>query len=324
VNEENEDEDEENEDDDEDDEDDDEAQVKTPGWCSDESSDAGYREDSEDGFTSDEGDLSLAASPRWRPYLAARWTLAPILSTPRRRAALPDVAVTTDDGEPAIPRSRVRVRIRDENDKYTRKPTRHLSPPPAELLRDRSRSRTDRRPPAAARSPSAAELCRRRSGVARSSPSPSEATPRLRGWKSDDGRALLGARTSEVLALGRALCASPEPEAAAAVEVEVEADADSTAPSVKFVNHERELRALREARDKDRRAARRRASVAPPTSGPALPFRLARRGSAPAAPAAAPAAARIDEVHVLTSAGAGACPRRGLKHVLRAARVYYI
>lgn len=263
---------EENEEEDGEDEDEDE-EVTTPGWASD--SDAGYREDSEDGFTSDEDVLSLAAGPsRWRGQVRSYTTWAappaPILSTSRRRIQIAECPSTTDDGEPG--RARARIRIRDEDNHEHRKPTRHRSPPPCGT---RMSSDHGRPAPPAARSPSAAELCRRRSGCPRS-PCPDEGRPRAaflaaaRGWRSDDGR-------------------SRVPE-------------EQVRPAVKFELREAQLHELQQCRE------HRRDDTTRPTA-----FRLARRDSAPA---------RVDEVHVFTSAGAPSCPRRGLKNVLQAARIH--
>lgn len=273
-----------------------EHEIYTPGLGSDfgsSDSDAGYREDSEDGFTSDE---ALSVSPsRWRPHLT-QWTAppAPILSRSPRRPSAFDCPSTTDDGEPGAARARTRTRIRihdDGRERHRRKPTRHRSPPP-----QRSSIEGARPAPPAARSPSAAELCRRRSGMARS-PCPPKM---IRGWRSEDGRAPKpeGANP-DALALALALV----PEAP-------RARADSSC--VKFAPGEAALAELREGRERERRRRpSKKALVRCHSAGAGAPpsaFRLARRDSAPA---------KIDEVHVLTSAEAGACPRRGLKHVLR-------
>jgi hypothetical protein len=322
------------EDEDEDQNDDQDQEVTTPGFGSDfgSDSDAGYREDSEDGFTSDEEVLSLGVgsssrSRRWRPHLA-QWTAppAPILSTPRSRAAqLADCPSTTDDGEPG--RARTRIRIHDEDVHYRpSKPTRHHSPPP----QIRRAIESGRPAPPAARSPSAAELCRRRTGVSRSpisrSPYPSFGSnmpSAARGWKSDDGKSMrperlivdVVAEHLDTLQLGSRL--APSRSAAA-----VSTSTATTRSCVKFQVGERELSQLREGRQHREERSKRHGcwrnrspkhSNSNASTGPPRSFRLARRDSAPA---------KIDEVHVLASAEASACPRRGLKHVLRTARAY--
>jgi len=302
------------EDDNQDAEDDDELQVTTPGFGSDfgeSDSDAGYREDSEDGFTSDEEDnMSLGeSSRRWRPHLA-RWTAPPppILSTSRRRVQMAECPSTTDDGEPG--RARTRIRIHDDEERhYARKPTRHRSPPPQ--IRSAMENARPARPPAA-RSPSAAEFCRRRTGVARS-PCPTSMfrrpPPVTRGWKSDDGSSrrddqAVDATVKRIDTLQLGL--GPRPV------VTTETIPAGGSHCVKFQHHERELQELREGRESRERKYRKGSPRRSTSAGaPPRPFRLARRDSAPT---------MIDEVHVLTSATASACPRRGLKSVLRSHR----
>lgn len=188
------------EEDDEEDED-----VATPGFDSD---DAGYQEDSEDGFTSDDDEDAPTLIPRPRtgqwpptwgamgvnPALALR--PAPILSTAAKRAGadaadhpLPEPS-TDDCGELGAPPRRARIRIRDD-EKSAGKCSRHRSPPP--VSRHVVLSAELERAPPAARSPSAADLCRRRSGVAPTppsrSPAPASNMAKLslaRGWRSDD------------------------------------------------------------------------------------------------------------------------------------------
>ncbi|RSH86383.1 uncharacterized protein EHS24_004633 [Apiotrichum porosum] len=162
-------------------------EVTTPGFGSDADS-AGYEEDSEDGFTSDDEDTVLSLAGRWhhRPAFAPSFaTPTPILAPAARRAALPDCpATTTDDGAAIEIRRPPRIRIAAAGQEKYACP-RHRSPPPTSVLE----AHGPRPAPPAARSPSAAELCRRRTGIARPPPPPSFRPGTVcRGWKSDDGR----------------------------------------------------------------------------------------------------------------------------------------
>ncbi|BEJ15268.1 hypothetical protein CspHIS471_0410350 [Cutaneotrichosporon sp. HIS471] len=155
------------------DEDDEEDDLATTAFDTD---DAGYQEDSEDGFTSDEDGPPLVPLAQW----PATWTKqgvtpapAPILWTAARRAA--DVAEpSTDDCDEVVPRrSRVRVRYEDPKDSIRRgRCSTHRSPPPDSHVPE---VEAEVSAPPAAHSPSAADLCRRRTGVTAA-----------RGWRSDD------------------------------------------------------------------------------------------------------------------------------------------
>ncbi|CAK9780260.1 unnamed protein product [Cutaneotrichosporon oleaginosum] len=144
-------------------EEDDEDEPATPAFDSD---DAGYQEDSEDGFTSDEDGPPLVPQAQWPPAWGKQGATpapAPILWTAARRAA--DLAEpSTDDCEPVPRRARVRIRDEDTSTRARGRCSRHRSPPPSHI--------EELTAPPAARSPSAADLCRRRSGAP--------------GWRSDD------------------------------------------------------------------------------------------------------------------------------------------
>lgn len=200
------------EDEDEENEDDDgfvESPIAIPGHEFD--SDEGYHEDEEDGFTSDEDDAvtgigtftNMAKFQNRPSWAETRWASPNVPSTPRRKFgsnrehAYPSyLPSTSDDGDveapiqPAYQRGRSSIRI------LTDKPSnsqcsRHRSPPPPIITA-----------PPAARSPSAAELCRRRgsagagasasasvSGIASARASGATVGPAkilTRGWKSDD------------------------------------------------------------------------------------------------------------------------------------------
>lgn len=200
------------EDEDEENEDDDgfvESPIAIPGHEFD--SDEGYHEDEEDGFTSGEDDAvtgigtftNMAKFQNRPSWAETRWASPNVPSTPRRKFgsnrehAYPSyLPSTSDDGDveapiqPAYQRGRSSIRI------LTDKPSnsqcsRHRSPPPPIITA-----------PPAARSPSAAELCRRRgsagagasasasvSGIASARASGATVGPAkilTRGWKSDD------------------------------------------------------------------------------------------------------------------------------------------
>ncbi|WWD19896.1 hypothetical protein CI109_104365 [Kwoniella shandongensis] len=200
----------EDEEDDEDDAEDDvddreefvDSPLPIPGHESD--SDDGYREDEEDGFTSEE-DIdgvvdttfpSAAASLKHRPsWASTAWaTQAVNALTPRRRTHTIDAYTTsTDDYEQpynaaavagpstssAVSTSRGRktsICITAAAKPSSSRCTRHRSPPPPVRLS------VEPAPPAA-RSPSAAELCRRRGSLADNVES---VTFSRQGWKSDD------------------------------------------------------------------------------------------------------------------------------------------
>ncbi|XAO26299.1 hypothetical protein I312_105135 [Cryptococcus bacillisporus CA1280] len=204
------------EDEDEEDEEDDgyvESPIAIPGHEFD--SDEGYHEDEEDGFTSDEHDAVAGIGtftnmtkfqnrPLWAETQWAPRTSPNAPSTPRRKLganrehAYPYFPSTTDEGDaegpiqPANQRGRCSIRILTDKPSNTHC-SRHRSPPPPIITA-----------PPAARSPSAAELCRRRgsasagpgasasasaSGMAAARASGATVGPAkilTRGWKSDD------------------------------------------------------------------------------------------------------------------------------------------
>lgn len=272
--------------------------VATPEFDS-ESDDAGYQEDSEDGFEDSEEDdddeddddecLTLAAQsrrawcPMWSPFADAQ-PPAPILTTTPKRRQVSLVAThvqhdasTTDDNADVIevvpinPARKIRIRIRDD-EREVKSCTRHCSPPPAKILAGSCRPA-----PPAARSPSAAELCRRRSGADCTPRERREHSPsplRKQGWRSDD---------SVLLALRGA------PGAGATRRTR------SPAPT-RFV----ETSHLPSESDESRPALSRKPSE----------VALRRRSSAPV---------KIEQVHALATVTSTQCPVNGLKSVLRAA-----
>lgn len=154
------------------------------------SDDGGYVEDEEGGFTSDEDELGTFAGPStyaWRRSAPRRGASEdPVASAshiPRgsRSRSLDDE--TTDDNMSPHPPLRVFSRGRKVSiaANCAERCSRHISPPPPEFGVDV----LDDAPPAA-RSPSAAELCRRRASGATRRPLPDAAAHRLRGWRSDD------------------------------------------------------------------------------------------------------------------------------------------
>ncbi|WVQ83699.1 hypothetical protein IAT38_005843 [Cryptococcus sp. DSM 104549] len=218
------------EDDDEDEEDQEngnsfmESPIPIPGHESD--SDEGYHEDEEDGFTSDEEDVlprgaggcvgldTFALGPngsavRRHPlsWGDSQWTVVGVshpssaaAATPKRRTrtiayededednAYPYPPSTTDDGAARpFPPTRKNSSIHILADKPSNpRCTRHRSPPPP----IRTKNLTLVEAPPAARSPSAAELCRRRGSASASATVGMGRT--ARGWKSDDPSLFLG------------------------------------------------------------------------------------------------------------------------------------
>ncbi|OCF44545.1 hypothetical protein I317_01617 [Kwoniella heveanensis CBS 569] len=198
-----------------------------PGHESD--SDEGYQEDSEGGFTSEEdedgngdggcdGTFTTAPRLRHRPsWAAVQWASTSRITgtlTPKRRAATIDSApaypTSTDDYEAGqagpfdfvgldgsstttSPTSRGRktsIAIVANSKPSSNRCTRHRSPPPPS--RSRASSKSVAPAPPAARSPSAAELCRRRGSASMQSEgtlanaNSVSACAKARGWRSDD------------------------------------------------------------------------------------------------------------------------------------------
>ncbi|WVF67380.1 hypothetical protein IAT40_002136 [Kwoniella sp. CBS 6097] len=215
----------------EDDEDEDDYMVDSPlpipGHESD--SDEGYQEDSEGGFTSEEdgdgedhGDGTFTTAPRLRhrpSWAAGQWANASRHTgalTPKRRAATIDSALayptSTDDYEAGqagpfdfvglrgpsssnypSPTSRGRktsIAIVANSKPSSNRCTRHRSPPPPSQSRASSKSVAPA--PPAARSPSAAELCRRRGSASVQNEgtlahaNSANASAKAKGWRSDD------------------------------------------------------------------------------------------------------------------------------------------
>ncbi|WRT69969.1 uncharacterized protein IL334_006960 [Kwoniella shivajii] len=168
-----------------------------PGCGQDESEeeDEGYVEDEEGGFTSDEEENhhEMRSKPSWADI---SWTNEYVNNTPKRRSAnidqmeyptsTDDCAITTTSmighGRVTSPSSNLRGRKVSISIVANTKPsssrcTRHRSPPPP------IRASTISVAPPAARSPSAADLCRRRGSA---SIERSDSQRIKRGWKSDD------------------------------------------------------------------------------------------------------------------------------------------
>ncbi|WVQ94976.1 hypothetical protein IAU59_002068 [Kwoniella sp. CBS 9459] len=209
-----------------------ESPLPIPGHESD--SDEGYQEDSEGGFTSEEdvdgedhGDGTFTTAPRLRhrpSWAAGQWAATSRHTgalTPKRRVATIDSApaypTSTDDyeagqagpfdfvgfGAPSStsnhpsPGSGFRGRktsiaIVANSKPSSNRCTRHRSPPPPS--RSRASSKSVAPAPPAARSPSAAELCRRRGSasvqnertVGNANNASANASAKAKGWRSDD------------------------------------------------------------------------------------------------------------------------------------------
>ncbi|RSH91512.1 hypothetical protein EHS25_009811 [Saitozyma podzolica] len=168
--------------------------------------DEGYVEDEEGGFTSDEDELGTFAGPsrmRWQPPFRPDLVLpSSPYGNPKRKMTV-EVYSTTDDNDNDIeddnaptPRLNQPTRGRKVSisivglggSRLVEKCSRHLSPPPPCLSPTTYLGAEDQiEAPPAARSPSAAEFCRRRgSGVPRLTRDHEQGCRQLRGWRSDD------------------------------------------------------------------------------------------------------------------------------------------
>ncbi|WVW86437.1 hypothetical protein I302_108485 [Kwoniella bestiolae CBS 10118] len=182
------------EDDDEDENNEEECMVDSPlpipGHGESDEEDQGYVEDEEDGFTTDEDE---EVDPRTDQLFGnwdgrkVEWNREYQLTTPKRRNTeiLPgptNYMTSTDDNDISInpqnlisPRGRkTSICINTNTKPSSNRCTRHRSPPPP------IRSTSLVSAPPAARSPSAADLCRRRGSVEQGLIST------RKGWKSDD------------------------------------------------------------------------------------------------------------------------------------------
>jgi hypothetical protein len=148
-----------------------------PEYDDSESDDEGYVEDEEEGFSSDGEPLHTYLSSNktsWahRSVSENPYANRPIASPRRGRSAELSFQLSTDDADavppptPMHPRRGRKISIAVSKVLGKDRCSRHLSPPPPELGVDTSFEPA----PPAARSPSAAELCRRRAKC----------------WKSDD------------------------------------------------------------------------------------------------------------------------------------------
>ncbi|KAK6909191.1 hypothetical protein I203_103208 [Kwoniella mangroviensis CBS 8507] len=199
-------EDEEEEDEDEEDDDGDDVMVDSPlpipGHGESDEEDQGYVEDEEDGFTTDEDqdddEVNGGRDRLFGNWNTVEWNEEYLITTPKRRNTdfanmVPAHPMTsTDDNDirdPShenivSPRGRkTSICINTNTKPSSNRCTRHRSPPPP----TRSSSTSYISAPPAARSPSAAGLCRRRGSGSVEHPHQSQIfTSSKKGWKSDD------------------------------------------------------------------------------------------------------------------------------------------